>query len=99
MTMTRPESASTAVRAWLEQPALLGAGLRGRDPQVPVRELGGHPAARRPREKADLDQVRLMDVFHGFRLLGDRGRDRVKADGTALELDDHRFQQLPVQRL
>src|SRR5215467_14226489 len=55
-----------------------------------------HASARRPVQKAVLNQERLVDVFDGVLLFADRGGNAADADGTAAELVDDRPQQLPV---
>ena len=53
-------------------------------------------SARRPIEKADLNQVRLVDVLDGVRLLGNRRRQAVDDDRAAVEFVDDRPEQATI---
>src|SRR5262245_20085847 len=53
------------------------------------------PAGRAVQE-TDLDQVRFVNLFDGFFLFADGGRDRTNADGSAVEFFDDRRQQFTV---
>src|SRR6185436_570823 len=72
----------------LEQ-LLLPRQALGRQPaQVLVGAPGDRAAARRAVEEADLQQVGLVHVLEGVRLLADRGGQRVHPHRTAAELVD-----------
>jgi len=53
----------------LKQAGLVWAGVGQGDAEVAIRELGGYPSPRRPRQKPELDQVRLVHVFDRLGLL------------------------------
>jgi hypothetical protein len=61
----------------------------GPDTEVRAPERGDHPAARGALEKAELQQVRLVDVFDRLRLFPERHRERREPDRAAAELLDH----------
>jgi hypothetical protein len=50
-------------------------------------------------QKADLQQVRLVDVLQRVALLADRGCQRLDADGSAVELVDDRREERAVHGL
>src|SRR5690606_17111718 len=82
-----PRSSHDAIRS----PQLILS--RSDEPEVFVGAGRGDAAARRPVEKADLDEKRLVDVFDGVLLFTDRGRQAAEPDGPAAELVDDRAQQ------
>src|SRR5271165_1141464 len=47
------------------------------------RAIGRHAPARRPVDKAQLHQIRLIDLFNGVRLLVNGSRNRVHAHRSA----------------
>lgn len=61
-----------------------------------VRESGRHAAAGCAVEEADLEQVRLNDLFDRIFFFVDRGGDRAKADGAAIKFFDDGFEQLCI---
>ncbi len=62
-------------------------------------QRGNHPPARRALQEAELEQIRLVDVFDRVRLLAERDRERREADGPALELVRDRVEQIAVDAL
>ena len=77
----------------------VAAGLRRRDPQVPVRRQRRDPPARRALQVALLDQVGLDHVLDRARLLADRRGHVVQAHRAAVEAVDHRLEQLAVHHV
>src|SRR5436309_9790622 len=71
--------------------------LRGRArADVRPAELGQDAAARRPLEKAQLEQIGLADVFDRVRLLAQGHGESAQPDWASAELEGDRLQQLPV---
>ncbi len=82
--MSVGESLPQAILCWsVQAEVLVGAG-------------GGHAAARRPVEKADLNQEGFVDLFDRVFLFAHRGGERADADRAAAELVDDGAQQPPV---
>ena len=78
---------------WTKQP-------RGRGPvgnaEVFVREPGRYAAARRALQKADLQQIRFVDIFDRIDLFTKHGGNGIDADRTSVESLDDGAQQFPV---
>src|SRR2546421_6283033 len=55
-----------------------------------------HAPARGTIKKADLNQIRLDDLFDGLALFADRSGDRADADWAAVELFDDRRQDFAI---
>src|SRR5437763_1644913 len=70
--------------------------LRGGDAEVFVCEARGGATARRSVEEADLNQVRLDDLFNGVLLLLQGGGHVREADGAALVLLNNHQEELSV---
>ena len=82
----------------LPQPRLGGRGVPfWRQAQVLVGQAGGQPPAGGALEEAQLEQVRLVHVHDGVRLLRHRGGQSLQPHGAAVELLYQRAQELVVQ--
>src|SRR5215471_5730573 len=55
-----------------------------------------HSTARRAIQKADLEQVRLIDLFYRILFLTDRRRQSSETDWTAVKLSNNRHKELAV---
>src|SRR5690554_6765308 len=80
----------------LEKRWVVAGTQKGFDAKMFVREPGRHPASRGPVEKADLEQVRLDDLFDRVFFFVDGGGDRTQTDRAAIKLLDDRPQQFGV---
>src|ERR1017187_4675399 len=69
-----------------KQPGLVTVAVLWLHVEVFVSQFGGHAATRRAVQEPELDQVGLIHLFDGVRLLGNRGRDGVHAHRTATVL-------------
>ena len=58
-----------------------------------------HPASRSPCDKAQLHEIRLVNVLDGGRILAGRGGDGIEPDGPAAELCDHSLNHAAVDRI
>ena len=63
---------------------------------MPVSRGRDNPAARRPAEKADLHQIRFVNILNRDRFLPNRGGDRFKPNRAAVIVADHGGEQQPV---
>ena len=56
-----------------------------------------HPPARGARDKAQLHEVRLVNVLYGVGVLPDGRGERIQPAGAAVELGYHGAQKVPVR--
>src|SRR5438046_2116826 len=77
----------------------VGAVVRGGGPDVLAAELRHDPAARRPLQEAELEQIRLVDVLDRVGLLAERDRKGGEPDRAAVESLHHRAQESAVDPL
>src|SRR5581483_3341776 len=66
---------------------------------MPAAEIGDDPPTRRPLQEAELEQIRLVDIFDRLCLLAEGDRERRQPDRAAAELLDHGAQELTVEAL
>ena len=84
----------------VKQALLPGTGSRrGLQAEVFVSRERGAAPARRAAQKADLHQVRLVNVLDGDGFFADGGRERFQPDRAAVVKFDQRGQQAPVVRV
>jgi hypothetical protein len=101
-------AAASAQAGWVGKKIIEGRGgvdlkqirLRGLfvvgQAEVLVSQRGGQAAAGRAFQKAELHEIRLVDIRDGIRLLADGGSDGVQAHRPAVELFDNGVQHLVV---